>query len=137
MKQRFLAAGCVAGMVAASLFAVAAPAQAACTNPVGAAMHLFQNRNGTKDWYPARSSDADLHQTPGSGNFNDKASRARNDYSCNAWVLYDDVNYADRRYCIRPGQNIDLHDSRWNFGDKISSIRKLGNGSCIGYPIFG
>ena len=68
--------------------------------------------------------------------FNDKASSVRNG-SDNAWVLYDDANYDDRRYCIFAGQRIEnLHDSRWNFGDKISSIQRLPGNSCAGYPTF-
>jgi hypothetical protein len=68
--------------------------------------------------------------------FSDKASSVWNG-SDNAWVLYDDAGYQDRRYCLVPGGRIaNLHDSRWNFGDKISSIKRLSGTSCAGYPTF-
>jgi hypothetical protein len=136
MLRKVLAGVSITGLAVSSLVALAVtPASAACTNAPGAALNLYANRNSTGAYYPATAADADLHQTPNSGNFNDKASRARNSYACTAWVLYDDVNFSDRRFCIKPMQNIDLHDSRWNFGDKISSIARIGS-SCSGYPTF-
>lgn len=81
-------------------------------------------------------------ETPGysrstsSISFSDKASSVKN-YTSSAWVLYDDRGYGDRHYCIRPGQVInDLHYRAWNFGDKISSLRRLGTRSCAGHPTF-
>jgi hypothetical protein len=111
-------------------------ASAACSNQPGDSLYLYKNRNSTGDLLLATASDSNLG-TSSIDNFNDKASRAFNSYNCNAWVLYDDTNYRDRNYCIKPGQNIDLHDSRWNFGDKTSSIKKLNTTSCSGYPTFG
>jgi hypothetical protein len=71
------------------------------------------------------------------GSFGDKASSVKNTDRANAWVLYDDDHYGDRRFCIRPGQTINnLHDPRWRFGDKISSVNRLGTRSCSGYPTF-
>lgn len=80
------------------------------------------------------SSQPDLSKTFCS--FSDKASSVWNG-SDNAWVLYDDSGYGDRRYCIKANGRInDLHDPRWNFGDTISSIKRLSGNSCTGYPTF-
>lgn len=68
--------------------------------------------------------------------FGDMASSVRN-VSSVAYVLYDDTGYSDRRYCIRAGESIsNLHNDAWNFGDKISSVKRLGSNSCAGYPRF-
>lgn len=111
-------------------------AAAACRELPGACLWLYKNRNGYGAVAPSDVSDSDLKNTQRGENFNDKTSRVKNQYACSAWVLYDDKNYEDRRYCIKPGQEIDLHDSRWNFGDKISSIKRLATRSCSGYPTF-
>jgi Beta/Gamma crystallin len=68
--------------------------------------------------------------------FSDATSSVRN-VSSVAYVLYDDSGYSDRRYCIRSGESIsNLHNDAWKFGDKISSVKKLGSNSCEGYPRF-
>ncbi|MGW8575538.1 peptidase inhibitor family I36 protein [Streptomyces niveus] len=70
------------------------------------------------------------------GSASDRASSVKNRDSV-AWVLYDDTNHGDRHYCLRAtGYIPNLHDSRWNFGDKISSVKRLGSNSCRGYPTF-
>lgn len=74
------------------------------------------------------------------GNFdfwsNDEASSAKN-YSGVAWVLYDDTYYRDRRFCIRPGEEVpDLGAPAYKFNDKISSVKKLATASCEGHPAF-
>ncbi|WP_327047959.1 beta/gamma crystallin family protein [Microbispora sp. NBC_01189] len=68
--------------------------------------------------------------------FSDKTSSiVNNDWS--AWVLYDDKNYQDRRYCIRSGETVpNLSSPQWKFNDKISSARRLNTRSCAGYPTF-
>ncbi|GIH25949.1 hypothetical protein Aph01nite_42590 [Acrocarpospora phusangensis] len=74
--------------------------------------------------------------TPNLGGPGDEASSVFNDTE-DAWVLYDDSGYRDRRYCIRSGQYIgDLHHPAWKFGDKISSVLRLNTRSCAGYPTF-
>ena len=134
MSRRLLALAAVAAMASASLVAVSSsPAHAVCINPDSSALYMYENRDGSGDVYQATITLASLHSV----HYNDKASRLWNKYTCNAWVVYDDSNFGDRRYCIRPRQTVDLHREQWNFGDKISSIRKLGNGSCSGYPTFG
>ena len=71
------------------------------------------------------------------GGFGDEASSVQNTDRSRAWVLYDDKDYGDRRFCIRPNQTINnLHSAQWRFGDKISSVRRLGTSSCRGYPTF-
>ncbi|TKK81104.1 hypothetical protein FDA94_34115 [Herbidospora galbida] len=68
--------------------------------------------------------------------FSDKTSSLTN-YDWNAWVVYDDKNYRDRHYCIRPGETVpNLSSSRWKFNDKISSAKRLQSASCAGYPAF-
>ncbi|GAA1012908.1 hypothetical protein Aple_015570 [Acrocarpospora pleiomorpha] len=68
------------------------------------------------------------------GGAGDEASSAFNDTE-DAWVLYVDSGYRDHRFCIRSGQYIrNLHT--YNFGDKISSVRRLSTRSCVGYPVF-
>ncbi|MET9552267.1 hypothetical protein [Streptomyces sp. NPDC006645] len=70
------------------------------------------------------------------GSAGDRASSVRN-RDVVAWVLYDDTGHADRHYCIPAGGYIpNLHDGRWNFGDKTSSVKRLGSNSCRGYPTF-
>lgn len=99
-------------------------------------------------WYPLRlwehtnynGVDINLYESYSelrwSKGFNDLTSSAYNLDSV-AWVLYDDTNYGDRRYCIEPGQKIaNLHAAAWNFGDKISSAKRLSTASCGNYPRF-
>ncbi|WP_179855071.1 peptidase inhibitor family I36 protein [Paractinoplanes atraurantiacus] len=138
MRERRLTAGIVsvAAMATASLFALSAPAEAAqavCIEPEPAALYLYENRNGSGDVFQATASVIDFRVF----GFNDKASRVWNKYDCRAWVLYDDNQFEDRHYCIRPNQTVDLHLEKWNFGDKISSVKKLTGKSCSGYPTFG
>ncbi|MFG1996309.1 peptidase inhibitor family I36 protein [Actinoplanes sp. NPDC048988] len=136
-RKRRLAAGImsVVAMATASLFALSTPAeaQAVCIEPEPAALYLYANRNGSGDVFQATVSVIDFRVF----GFNDKASRVWNKYDCRAWVLYDDNQFEDRHYCIRPNQTVDLHLEKWNFGDKISSVKKLTGKSCSGYPTFG
>ena len=68
--------------------------------------------------------------------YSDKISSIRNLDSV-AWVLFDDKNYQDRRYCIRPGESVpDLGAPMWKFNDKTSSVLRLTTASCTGYPAF-
>lgn len=70
------------------------------------------------------------------GSAGDKASSVKN-RDVVAWVLYDDTNHGDRHFCIgATGYIPNLHDSKWNFGDKISSVKRLSSNSCRGYPTF-
>ncbi|WP_062433304.1 hypothetical protein [Herbidospora daliensis] len=68
--------------------------------------------------------------------FNDEASSLTNN-DWNAWVVFDDKNYRDRRYCIRPGESVpSLGAQQFKFNDKISSALRLESASCAGYPAF-
>jgi hypothetical protein len=66
--------------------------------------------------------------------FGDKASSAKNS-SDDAWVLYDDKNFKDTHFCLVPGERNDNLDNQ-DFGNKISSIKRLDGASCAGYPRF-
>ncbi|MEV7007880.1 hypothetical protein [Streptosporangium sp. NPDC051022] len=68
--------------------------------------------------------------------FSDRASALENnDWS--AWVVYDDRNFQDRRYCIRGWETVNvLGAPQWKFNDKISSVKRLNSRSCAGYPTF-
>ncbi|WP_327049343.1 beta/gamma crystallin-related protein [Microbispora sp. NBC_01189] len=67
---------------------------------------------------------------------NDEASSVKN-VDLFAWVLYDDVDYKDRHFCIRPGEWVEnLGSSPWKFNDKISSLKRLTTSSCAGYVPF-
>jgi hypothetical protein len=66
----------------------------------------------------------------------DDASSVFNDTE-NVWLLFEHSNFGGRFYCIRSGQYIrDLHSPAWKFGDKISSVSRLGIRTCQGYPVF-
>ncbi|WP_156046093.1 hypothetical protein [Herbidospora cretacea] len=66
----------------------------------------------------------------------DKASSLIN-RDWNAWVVYDDKWFRDRRFCIRPGESVpNLSAAQWKFNDKISSAQRLDSASCAGYPAF-
>nr|WP_062331104.1 hypothetical protein [Herbidospora sakaeratensis] len=68
--------------------------------------------------------------------FNDETSSLTNN-DWNAWVVYDDKDYQDRRYCVRPGETVpNLSAQQFKFNDKISSARRLESASCAGYPAF-
>lgn len=96
-----------------------------------ASLRMARNQGQSGEVHTYSGSQADL------GHFGDEASSVKNTDASHAWVLYDDDNYKDRRFCIRPNQSINnLHDSRWNFGDKISSVKRLKSSSCAGYPTF-
>ncbi|MEN3538387.1 hypothetical protein AAH991_24970 [Microbispora sp. ZYX-F-249] len=74
--------------------------------------------------------------SPDLGGFGDKTSSlTNNDWM--AWIVYDDKQYRDRHYCVRPGETVpNLSSSQWKFNDKISSARRLDTASCAGYPAF-
>ena len=129
MKKNAIRVGLLAAGLTAASVLVPLQAQAATGN-----LWLGENQSmGGKNCGWA-ASQPDLSKTFCS--FGDKASSVWNG-SDNAWVLYDDAGYGDRRYCITAGGRIsNLHDSRWNFGDKISSIKRLSGNSCAGYPTF-
>lgn len=81
-------------------------------------------------WVRVPASDPDLSI------FSDKTSSLTNNDRM-AWVVYDDKQYRDRHYCIRPGETVpNLSSSRWKFNDKISSVKRLDTASCAGYPAF-
>jgi hypothetical protein len=66
----------------------------------------------------------------------DKASSVRNHDSV-AWVLFDDKQYRDRRFCIRPGKEMAyLGAEAYRFNDKISSVRRMPTADCEGHPEF-
>jgi hypothetical protein len=128
MTKRSFARGAVVTAIAgAAVLGFAGPSQAA------GQLVLFDNRNTSGSAHGFESSDANICDLVCAS---DRASSVENTMSV-AWVLYDDSGFGDRRYCIKPGQVINnLHASAWNFGDKISSVRKLGTASCSGYPTF-
>ncbi len=115
----------VLGVMAMSSVVLGSPAQAA-----SGVLRLGHDQNLGGENYTYSTSNRNL------GGPGDEASSARNE-SDSAWVLYDDTGFRDRRYCIRPGEYVrDLHNEQWNFGDKISSVRRLSTSSCRGYPTF-
>jgi hypothetical protein len=128
MRKKTLAASLAAvGAIATTLVVTATPASAASN------LALYWNQNYRGSVYITSSSDSNLDDGLQAG---DEASSVHNGTTV-AWVLFDDAGYADRRYCIRPGQRVaNLHAQAWNFGDKISSVRRLGTASCSGYPQF-
>ena len=66
----------------------------------------------------------------------DKASSVKN-YDDVAWVLFDDKQYRDRRYCIRPGEEVArLGADALRFNDKISSVYRMPTADCGQYPAF-
>lgn len=68
--------------------------------------------------------------------FGDKASSVMNRTS-SAWIIYDDKDYADRRFCLPPGVGVrDLGVEAMKFNDKTSSARRAGSASCpSGTPV--
>ncbi|GIH22793.1 hypothetical protein Aph01nite_11030 [Acrocarpospora phusangensis] len=67
---------------------------------------------------------------------NDEASSVENN-TPSAWVLFDDVGFKDRRFCIRPGEKVvHLGAPAYKFNDKVSSVLRLGSPSCGDYPTF-
>ncbi|WP_055550094.1 beta/gamma crystallin-related protein [Streptomyces sp. NBRC 110028] len=118
-------------VAAAATTAILTTAPAAQADAAAGHLLLGRDQNLTGTVWAHSSSIANLGSSEG-----DKASSAKNEDS-RAWVLYDDKNYKDRRYCLTPGRYIrDLHSDPWNFGDKVSSVRRLGTASCAGYPTF-
>jgi Beta/Gamma crystallin len=72
-----------------------------------------------------------------SGQGGDEASSLSNNDS-RAWVVYEHDTFGGRGYCINTGREVsDLHSGIFGFGDKISSVRRLGTSSCFGFPSFG
>jgi hypothetical protein len=70
----------------------------------------------------------------GLGSNSDEAHSVFNN-SQNAWILYDDSGFSDRRFCVRPGTRVsDLGSQAVKFGDKISSVQRLraGLSFCFG-----
>ena len=70
-------------------------------------------------------SHSDMHDF----SFNDKASSVKNKTG-SAWVLYDDTGYSDRSYCISAGKSVKSLKDKWDFNDKISSIKRLSRKVC-------
>lgn len=129
MRIRTLAAGAttVVAVAAAGLVATASPAAAATD------LSLYWNQNYAGTVFFTTVSNSNLDRVFQAG---DEASSVDNTTGV-AWVLYDDAGYSDRQYCIKPGQRIgNLHNAKWKFGDKISSVKRLGTSSCSGYPQF-
>ncbi|GIH23089.1 hypothetical protein Aph01nite_13990 [Acrocarpospora phusangensis] len=105
------------------------PAQA---DPYGS-LTLYFHTNFRGD-YPMRY--YDTRATLWSGE-SDEASSVRNssDY---AFVLFDDTRFGDRAFCIRPDHEEDwLGNPALGFNDKISSIKRMPNHYCHGYPEIG
>jgi hypothetical protein len=123
---RRLARLVAAGILVGATLTFASPAQAQVEG-----LYLSKDRDHrgeTRIYTTSRSSFG--------GGFSDEASSAEN-YSSLAWVLFDDENYRDRHYCLRPHEIVyNLHDPAWNFGDKVSSALRLNTSSCAGYPTF-
>ncbi|MGW0395088.1 hypothetical protein ACWDYJ_30280 [Streptomyces sp. NPDC003042] len=128
MRKKIINTLLVASAITAASLATAPAAQA---GPQAEGLLLGQHQNlGGAQWF-FNGSQSNL----GSIGAGDKASSARNDDRV-AWVLYDDAGYSDRR-CLAPGRFIrDPHYGGWNFGDKISSVKRLTTASCSGYPVF-
>jgi hypothetical protein len=120
--------GLIAAVAAVAAAMATAPASQADTRAAGLLLGQHQNLGGSV-WYFSDNR-ADI------GSAGDKASSARNDDTV-AWLLFDDKNFSDRRYCLAPRHYVkDLHYASWNFGDKISSVKRLTTSSCSGYPTF-
>lgn len=63
-------------------------------------------------------------------NFGDKTTSVQNKTSV-SWVVYDDDNYRDRAFCIKPGVSVrDFGSSAYKFSDKTSSAKKLSSAAC-------
>jgi hypothetical protein len=123
MRKR-LASLIVASAALLSPLALAAPAEATLE---GLLLGEHQNLDSPRFY---ANSERNLR------GFSDETSSIRNE-SPVAWVLFDDREFEDRRYCIRPGEQVDdLHDRTWRFGDKTSSIMRLTSASCAGFPAF-
>lgn len=128
IKAKARAAVVLTACVAATTIVTATPGAAS-----SAPLKLYEHTGYNGYSVSLYSSDSNLWWNKG---FGDLASSVKNNSSV-AWVLYDDSGYGDRRYCIRAGETIsNLHNSAWNFGDKISSVKELGSDSCSGYPRF-
>ncbi|NEY32592.1 hypothetical protein GTU99_10375 [Streptomyces sp. PRKS01-65] len=120
--------GLIAVVAAVATAMVTAPASHAGTRAAGLLLGQHQNLGGSVWYFPGSKADI--------GSAGDKASSAKNDDTV-AWLLFDDKNFSDRRYCLAPGYYVkDLHFGSWNFGDKISSVKRLTTSSCSGHPTF-
>jgi Beta/Gamma crystallin len=99
----------------------------------GGSNRLILGRNqslGGTNW-AFTGSDSNL-----SGQGGDQASSIRNDDS-RAWVVHENDGFGGRGYCITAGNEVsDLHSGILGFGDKISSVRRLGTPDCWGQPSF-
>lgn len=113
-------------LVAAAPTALAAPAHADTGPLVLYTDSLFEG-------YPLTYWHSDPAMSYGTS---DKASSVRN-YDNVAWVLFDDKHYQDRRYCIRPGEEVALLGvDGLRFNDKISSVYQMPTADCGRYPAF-
>lgn len=62
--------------------------------------------------------------------FGDKTSSVMNRTSV-AWVVYDDHDYRDRRFCLPPGVSVrDFGADAYKFNDKASSARRMSSAAC-------
>jgi hypothetical protein len=117
-------------LLAATAAAAAALATTSAANAAASAggLRLGEHQNlGGQVWFfdGSRSS---------IGGANDEASSALNDDTV-AWVVYQHSSYRGRELCLTPGRYIaDFHGSWLDFGDKISSVKRLGTSSCEGHP---
>lgn len=107
--------------------ATAAHADLGVGDPAG--LYLYEDSWFEGELY-VRTYSTNLHES------SDRASSIENnDWS--AWVVYDDRNFQDRRYCIRPWEKVNvLGAPQWKFNDKISSVKRLNSYDCDGYPTF-
>ncbi|MCC5577113.1 hypothetical protein IMZ11_15920 [Microtetraspora sp. AC03309] len=141
-----LALATIVSAAALGVFGAATPAQATDDDYYTLVLHDDAGYEGWRRvlqklvWHPELGAEGMWVVTPTSepdlGGFSDKTSSlVNNDWM--AWVVYDDKNYRDRHYCIRPGETVpNLSSSRWKFNDKISSAWRLNTASCAGYPAF-
>ncbi|WP_030671016.1 peptidase inhibitor family I36 protein [Streptomyces sp. NRRL B-1347] len=116
----------LAAVAIAATALVTAPQAAADTKAIGLYLGEHQNLGGAK-WY--------FDKTETSvGRAEDKASSVWND-SGYAWVIFEHKNHRGRAYCLYPNKRVhDLHVQWLSFGDKISSVRRLADAGCAGYP---
>jgi hypothetical protein len=120
------------GVLLATGITVVAPtvAQAAKSDCASGKLCMWHNQNYTSTRFDRTSSDDHL---------NDDSDEAHSVYNFTgvAWVLYDDNTYdeSDRHFCIKAKvSHPDLGVGAYKFGDKITSVKKLGSNSCAGYP---
>ncbi|KAA9375415.1 hypothetical protein F5972_27005 [Microbispora cellulosiformans] len=121
---------CLAAAAAVAGTITAAPAAHAELKPgEWAGLYLYDD-----SWYEGEH--RVFTYSNGSIGFSDRASSIVNN-TWLAWVVYDDRDFRDRRYCIRPWEKVDvLGAPQWKFNDKISSVQLLNSYNCDGYPTF-